>query len=120
MNLKRGQNQGSIYQRRSDQRWVAQVTDAGKHKLAYFHSQAEAQRWLTFALRQIRLKRPISTRQTLLGVYFEFWLEHMSLTPTAQNISAISANHPEPSASGIRKCLNPGIIYRTTPKLLRP
>jgi integrase len=80
MNLKRGQNQGSIYQRSSDQRWVAQVTDAGKHKLAYFHSQAEAQRWLTFALVQIRLNRPISTRQTPLSVYFEFWLEHMALT----------------------------------------
>ena len=37
MNLKRGQNQGSIYQRGSDRRWVAQVTDVGKHKLAYFH-----------------------------------------------------------------------------------
>ena len=55
MNEKRGQNQGSVYQRSSDQRWVAQVTEGGKHKQAYFQSQVEAWRWLTFILLQMRL-----------------------------------------------------------------
>ena len=80
MNPKRGQNQGSVYQRGSDQRWVAQVTNAGKHKLAYFHSLEEAQRWLAFALLQGHLKRPLSTRQTPIGVYFETWLDHLAPT----------------------------------------
>ena len=80
MNVKRGQNQGSVYQRGSDQRWVAQVTESGKHKLAYFYSQTEAHRWLAFALLQMRLKQPISTHQTPLAIYLETWVERMALT----------------------------------------
>ena len=80
MKAKRGQNQGSVYQRGSDDRWVAQVTEAGKHHLAYFHSPEEAHRWLTFALLQIHLKRPLSTRQTPIGVYFDTWLDHLAPT----------------------------------------
>jgi len=79
MKPKRGHRSGSVYQRSSDQRWVAQVTLAGHHQMAYFHSQAEAQRWLSFALLQIHQKKSISTTQLPLSVYLETWLEQMAL-----------------------------------------
>jgi len=78
MNKKRGPNQGSVYRRGSDGRWVAQVTHGGKHRLAYFSTQSEAKRFLAYALLELRQGRPIQTRQVPLGLYLETWLDWLA------------------------------------------
>jgi integrase len=78
MKKKRGQNQGSVYQRGSDRRWVAQVTIQEKHYMKYFSSQPEAEVWLNQALLHIGQGIPIAGTRVLLAEYFELWLEAMA------------------------------------------
>ena len=78
MRKKRGQNQGSVYQRSSDKRWVGQVTIQKKHHMKYFSSQPEAEAWLSQALLQIGQGMPLAGTRVSLVVYFTSWLERMS------------------------------------------
>jgi integrase len=80
MRKKREQNQGSVYQRGSDKRWVAQVTIQGKHHMKYFSSQPEAEDWLNQTILQIRQGIPIAGTRVVLAAYFSSWLEIMSLS----------------------------------------
>jgi hypothetical protein len=69
MRKKRGQNQGSVYQRSSDKRWVGQVTIQKKHHMKYFSSQPEAEAWLSQALLQIGQGMPLAgTRVSLVSI----------------------------------------------------
>jgi integrase len=79
MRKKRGQNQGSIYQRGSDRRWVAQITIQKKHSMKYFYSQTEADAWLKQALLKISQGIPLGGTEMSLSVYFASWLEIISL-----------------------------------------
>lgn len=79
MRKKRGQNQGSVYQRGSDRRWVAQITIQKKHSMKYFYSQTEADAWLKQALLKISQGIPLRGTEMSLSVYFASWLEIISL-----------------------------------------
>ena len=63
MRKKRGQNQGSVYQRSSDKRWVGQVTIQKKHHMKYFSSQPEAEAWVRQALLLIGQGLPLAGTQ---------------------------------------------------------
>lgn len=79
MHKKRGQNQGSVYQRGSDGRWVAQLTIHKKHTTKYFYSQIEADAWLKQALLKISQGIPLKGNNMSLTVYLASWLEMISL-----------------------------------------
>jgi hypothetical protein len=70
MRKKRGQNQGSMYQRSSDKRWVGQVTIQKKHYMKYFSSQPEEEAWLTRALLRISQRMPLAGTRVSLAAYF--------------------------------------------------
>jgi integrase len=78
MQKRRGQNQGSVYQRSSDKRWVGQITIQKKHRMKYFYSQSEAEAWLRQALLRIGQGMPIAGTPVSLVVYFTSWLENMA------------------------------------------
>jgi integrase len=78
MRKKRGQNQGSVYQRGSDQRWVAQVTLHKKHVMKYFTSQPDAETWLSQALLHISQGMPVAGSRVTLAAFLASWLEVMS------------------------------------------
>ena len=68
MKNKRGQNQGSVYQRGSDKRWVGQITIQKKHHMKYFNSQSDAEAWLKQALLFVGQGLPLQgARITLAG-----------------------------------------------------
>jgi integrase len=78
MRKKRGQNQGSVYQRSSDKRWVGQVTIQKKHHMKYFSSQPEAEAWLNQALLQIGQGMPLAGTRVSLVMYLTSWLKKTS------------------------------------------
>ena len=78
MKNKRGQNQGSVYQRGSDKRWVGQITIQKKHYIKYFHSKSEAEAWLNQALLLVGQGLPLAGARVTLAVYFTSWLESIS------------------------------------------
>jgi hypothetical protein len=86
MRKKRGQNQGSVYQRSSDKRWVGQVTIQKKHRMKYFFSQPEAEAWLGQALLLIGQGLPLAGTRVSLAAYFTSWLDRIypSLRPKTQ------------------------------------
>ena len=79
MHTKRRQNQGSVYRRSSDGRWVIQLTIQKKHTMKYFYSQIEADAWLKQALLKLSQGIPLRGTEVPLAVYFASWLEIISL-----------------------------------------
>jgi integrase len=79
MRKKRGQNHGSEYQRRSDERWVAQVTIQKKHRMKYFYSQCEAEAWLKQSILKISQVVPLEGSRMSVAVFLTSWLAIISL-----------------------------------------
>ena len=78
--MSRGNGEGSVYQRRSDGRWVAswseQDIDGGVHRqVPYASSQAEAKRLLREALNRLSLNQPGVDQSIPFGDYAQQWLE---------------------------------------------
>jgi integrase len=75
MNKKRGNGEGSIYQRK-DGRWTASITvDGGKRKYIYGKTRQEVQEKLKKALRDQQQGRLIASPQQTLEQYLPQWLE---------------------------------------------
>jgi integrase len=72
---KRGNNEGSVYKRKRDGLWVAQVTIQRKHVSKYFKSQKEARIWLQETLSQIQNGMSLSAARATLKEFLEEWLE---------------------------------------------
>ena len=113
MPRKRGQNEGSIFQRK-DGLWVAQVTVQGKHVGKYCKTQREARDWLKETLSQIDSGMSLAAARTTLEEYLEEWLTtyKTSVRPkTIQQYSQIVHQHIIPSLGGIKlKDLRPDQI----------
>jgi integrase len=72
---KRGNNEGSIYQR-EDGRWTAQLTlDKGKRKYIYGKTRREVQEKLTAAMREVQQGVPLPSGRLTLGQFLARWLE---------------------------------------------
>jgi integrase len=80
----RGQNEGSIYQRASDGKWVAAV-DLGwkdgkrQRKCFYGATRAEVADKLTAALAEKKRGRPIKPEKQTFGTYLERWFAEVVL-----------------------------------------
>jgi integrase len=79
MSKKRGQNEGSIYQRK-DGSWCAQVTIQGRRLTKYTKTKGECREWLKSTLAQIDNGLTFAGAQASLGDYMQEWL--MSIKPS--------------------------------------
>jgi integrase len=74
---KRGNNEGSVYQR-SDGTWCAAVTlDGGKRKVLYGKTRQEVARKLTDALRKKEQGLPFTSERLTVGAWLDYWLENI-------------------------------------------
>ena len=73
MARKRGQNEGTIYQRK-DGSWSVQVTIQNKRISKYFKSQVECREWLRNTQSQIQNGLTLAGARTTLAEYLEQWL----------------------------------------------
>jgi integrase len=73
MARKRGQNEGTYYQRK-DGLWIVQVTIQNKRISKYFKSQAECRQWLRTTQSQIQDGLTLAGARTTLIEYLEQWL----------------------------------------------
>jgi integrase len=74
---RRGNNEGSVYQRR-DGRWVAAVVlPGGRRKAYYARTRAEAAQKLTTGLKAVQDGLPLPSEQLKVGRYLEGWLHQI-------------------------------------------
>ena len=74
---RRGHNEGSIYRRESDGRWVAAVTDhrTGKRKSIYGRTRKDVAERLKVALRDQQQGLPVVAERLTVAQYLARWLE---------------------------------------------
>jgi len=73
MARKRGQNEGTIYQRK-DGLWIVQVTIQSKRVSKYFKTQSECREWLRNTQSQIQNGLTLAGVQTTLKEFLNQWL----------------------------------------------
>jgi integrase len=72
----RGAREGSIYQRKSDGRWVGAITVPGKGQMyVYGKTKEEARRKLRDALRKQEEGLPLTAARRTVGQFLDHWLE---------------------------------------------
>ncbi len=77
--------EGSVFQRESDERWVASVPlGDGKRKQEYYDTKAQAERARRRMLNDLEQGKLLTTRDQTFREYIEYWLgiQHSSLKPT--------------------------------------
>jgi integrase len=79
MAKKRGQNEGSIYQRK-DGSWVGAVSIQGRRLSHYAKTQKEARDWLKTTLAQVENGLTFAGAQAKVGEYMEYWLRIIETT----------------------------------------
>jgi integrase len=92
----RGAREGSLYQRASDQRWVAAVTVGEKQTYLCARTREEARQKLRQALRDREAGKPITGGRQTVGQFLERWLadSRKKLRPsTFEGYSHIVRNH---------------------------
>src|SRR5690348_16915977 len=76
MAKKRAAREGSIYQRKSDHRWVAAITVPGNgQQFLYAKTEQEARKKLREALRKQEDGLPVTVKRQSVGKFLELWLE---------------------------------------------
>src|SRR5215217_1057473 len=71
----RGAREGSIYQRKSDGRWVAACTVNGKQQCQYARTKEEARQKLREMQRRREEGQPATLPRQTLGQFLDRWLE---------------------------------------------
>ncbi len=71
----RGAREGSIYQRKSDGRWVAACTVNGKQQYQYARTKEEARQKLREMQRRREDGQPVTLPRQTLGQFLDRWLE---------------------------------------------
>lgn len=75
---KRGNGEGSIYQRKSDKKWVGSISlENGKRKVFYGKSRKEVQEKMKGALHEQQQGTLVTAPQQTLKSYLEQWLEEV-------------------------------------------
>lgn len=75
---KRGNNEGSIYQRKSDGRWVGSVTlPDGRRKVFYGKKRSEVAEKINSALTDLRRGMLVANSNTTVQAYIGQWLEEV-------------------------------------------
>ena len=76
---RRGHNEGAIYQRASDGRWVGTLTlPNGKRKSFYGKTRKEAADKMRSAQREMEEGVDLTTRRLTVEAFLNQWLEHAS------------------------------------------
>jgi integrase len=104
MAKKRGQNEGSIYQRK-DGLWCAQVTLQGKRLYRYGDTRRECSEWLKKTIAQIDNGLTFAGAQAYYEDFLAEWLISMQSvirTHTHYQYSSIVKNHIVPALGNIR------------------
>jgi integrase len=113
MARKRGQNEGSIYQRK-DGLWTVAVTVQGKRISKYFKSQSECREWLRNTQSQIQNGLTLAGARTTVIEFLEQWLGTIreSVRPkTLHQYAQIARGHIAPRLGNIKlKDLRPDQI----------
>lgn len=98
---KRANNEGSLYLRKSDGRWVAALTHPdGRQRSKYFDTQKEAREYLTAARRELQQGLPLSTGRLTLAAFLEQWLAAVQPSlarKSAKDYGQIVKNHLTPT-----------------------
>lgn len=72
---KRGNGEGTIYQRQSDGKWCASVSlDGGRRKVLYGKTRQEVARKLTSAMRDVQMGMPLPGDRLTLEYFLTDWL----------------------------------------------
>jgi integrase len=72
---KRGNGEGTIYQRQSDGKWCASVSlDGGRRKVLYGKTRQEVARKLTSAMRDVQMGMPLPGDRLTLEHFLTDWL----------------------------------------------
>lgn len=75
---KRANGEGSIYQRKSDGKWVGSITLAdGKRKVFYGKKKSEVRDKVNDALHQQKQGMFVSAKDQTLKIYLEYWIEEI-------------------------------------------
>jgi integrase len=113
MAKKRGNQEGSIYQRKSG-KWQAQVSIDGRRIGKSFHTQKECREWIRKVTEQKRKGLTFQAAKTTVGEYLAQWLKDVkpSLRPTTYSqYAGIVKNHINPDLGRTRLSdLSPRII----------
>ncbi len=73
---KRGNGEGSVYQRKEDKRWVGSVTlETGKRKVFYGKTREEVQKKVNKALYEQQQGKLVATQKQTVAEYLEYWLK---------------------------------------------
>jgi integrase len=88
---RRVKGEGSVYQRKSDGRWVASVPlGNGKKKIQYFDTRKEAEQAKRKALNELEHQTLVATRDQTLKDYLEYWL---GIQQTVLKVGSYSTYH---------------------------
>ena len=104
MAKRRGNNEGSIYQR-GNGRWVAQVRIKGKRISKSFDTQKECQVWIRQLREQIESGIRINAAKMAVGEYLAQWLQIIEGTikpKTLDQYTGIVKNHLKPQLGKIK------------------
>ncbi len=108
---RRGHNEGSIYQRASDGKWVGAVSlgwESGKlrRKVVYGKTRAEVSLKITRLISDHQKDLPIQTTETALSAFLDAWLEDSvkpSVRPrTYDSYKSVVSHHLKPSLGSVR------------------
>jgi integrase len=123
MAKRRANGEGSIYQRKSDGRWVASISVGGmkrKHILGHSHAEVAAKKAALLADRDKGIPIPTSTQT--LAQYFDFWLNSVreSVRPRAYESYDLNARRLKPLIGKAKlSALSPAAIETAYAKLLQ-
>ncbi len=123
MARRRANGEGSIYQRKSDGRWVASISVGGmkrKHILGRTHAEVAAKKAALLADRDKGIPIPTSTQT--LSQYFDFWLNSVreSVRPRAYESYDLNARRLRPLIGKAKlSTLSPAAIEVAYGKLLQ-
>ncbi len=113
---KRANNEGSLYLRKGDGRWVAALTHPdGKQRSKYFETQRAAKEYLTTARRELQQGLPLPTGRLTLAAFLEQWLAAVrpTLAPkSAKDYGQIVRNHLAPGLGAL-------IVDQVTPQRIQ-
>jgi integrase len=111
MARRRGQNEGSIFQRESDDRWCGVINlgwESGRRKRKYFYgaTAAEVQEQLLKARSDHSRGLPVAIERQTVAQYLDQWLEHTlkakAKPRSYESFSTIARLHIKPSIGKIQ------------------
>ena len=94
MTKKRGNNKGSLFQRK-DGRWVGEVLVKDQRVTKYFKTQTEGRAWLKKTTSEIENGLNFFGGQTTLREFFVEWCQDCGDDPALEDSDPICPDHPQ-------------------------